>query len=65
MDVNGRLMNTFEDFGHLRRSGYFEEILADSWTFEDILYFTDICRHFGHLRTFLMFVDIFCKFRTF
>ena len=52
MDINGRPMNTCRDFGHFRRTVYFEEILADSWTFEDILYF------FGHLSTFRTFEDI-------
>jgi hypothetical protein len=63
MDINGRPMNTCPDFRHFRRTVYFEENLADSWTFEDILYFfLDICGHCGHLRTFLMNVDIFSIF---
>jgi hypothetical protein len=36
MDINGRPMNTCRDFGHFRRTVYFEEILADAWIFEDI-----------------------------
>ena len=49
-------MNTCSDFGHLIRTEKFEEIRADSWTFQEILYFL---RKFvdnpdGHGHFFLM-----------
>ena len=36
MDINGHPMRTSGDFGHLRKTEYFDKIWTDSLTFEDI-----------------------------